>query len=91
MQFAFVSQTFNGDDFLTCRYRHRVRTRPNRLTIQQDRTGSALSDTTAKFRTFDVKFVSQRPKQGHLRFDIQRMTLSIHRQLHLKSSKRQKK
>jgi hypothetical protein len=67
-----------------------MKTRPNGLTIEQDRTGSALSDTTAKFRTFDVKFVSQRPKQGHLRFDIQRMTLSIHRQLHFQMLQKRK-
>jgi hypothetical protein len=67
-----------------------MKTRPNGLTIEQDRTGSALSDATAKFRTLDVKFVSQRPKQGHLRFDIQRMTLSIHRQLHFQMLQKRK-
>jgi hypothetical protein len=77
MQFAFVCQALNGDDFLTSRYRHRVRARANGFAIEQDCARSALGDTAPKFRSFDVELVTQRPQQGHLGFDIERMALSI--------------
>jgi truncated hemoglobin YjbI len=77
MQFAFLSQALNGDDLLTRRHRHRVRARTNGFAIEQDCARSALGDTAPKFRSFDVELVTQRPQQGHLGFDIERMALSI--------------
>ena len=84
VQFAFVCQAFDGHDFLTGCHRHRVGAGANGFAIQKHGTGATLGHAAAKFGPFDVEFVTQSPQQGHLGFDIERVALSVDRQLHLR-------
>jgi hypothetical protein len=85
MQLALVGQAFDGDDLLSRSARDRVRTRAYRLAIEQDGARAALGHATSKFGTFDVKFVAQRPQQGHFGFDIQRVVFAVDTYFHVHS------
>jgi len=58
------TETFNGDDFRTIRAWRRHETRHDRLAVQEDGAGSALTLGAAFFCAGQPAFFAQQPQQG---------------------------
>jgi len=63
----FRTELINRGDGLSCKIPYARLTRPNGLSVNVDRTGATLSDTAAVLDACEAELVTQRPKQRHLR------------------------
>jgi hypothetical protein len=55
-------------------------TRAYRRAVDEHGTGSTGADSTAVLRTGQIEDVSQRPQQGHVLWNVDRMVVSVDRE-----------
>ncbi|GBR50350.1 hypothetical protein GCM10007872_31530 [Gluconobacter sphaericus NBRC 12467] len=73
---------FNGCDRSACHPFNGRDTRPDSLTIHEDRAGPALREAATILRTRHGKVITQSPQQGSFWLDLKLMRYAVYGEIH---------
>src|SRR5690349_16485366 len=78
---AVFAQTFNSRDLLTSGGAHRCQAASSRFAVHMYGASTAYAHAAAEFRSSELQFIAQVPKQRHVRIAVKTHRLAVDREL----------